>query len=63
MKTCRDCPGEAWCENRGCIVWNERSREQYYELERRSKQMNAEIDELEKLFGPIVPVGTGRDPQ
>lgn len=53
MSPCNGCPAVDWCRKRGCICWNDRSREQYYEMERRAKTSNAEIDELEKLFGEL----------
>lgn len=53
MSPCRNCPSFNWCESRGCICWNDASRQRFYEMERRAKQINAEIDELEKLFGEL----------
>lgn len=55
MRACLTCQCLDWCRKRGCIVTDDISREQYYELARRAQQSNAEIDALEKIFGEIKP--------
>lgn len=53
MSPCNGCPNFDWCDKRGCICWNDQSRQSYFELKRRSEQSNREIDELEKIFGEL----------
>lgn len=61
---CLKCPSHDWCGKRGCIVWNEYSRALYFELSRRAKESNDQIDELERIFcseptpGAPSPIGT-----
>jgi hypothetical protein len=47
---CGGCPSFEWCQRRGCICWNERSRFVYFELHRRSKETNDWIDQFERDF-------------
>jgi len=53
LTPCQHCPAFDWCKQRGCIAWNDNSRERYFELKRRSDEQNRMIDELEEMISSL----------